>query len=341
MLGLGVHSDVHDVVYSNAGNRLWTSCDGGMYRSDRPTSLAGFFPCNDGLSIIEPNYLANHPIAEGYIVTGLQDNGVIERLSSSVWRLAEGGDGGSVVFDPVSPTRFISQYVRGTYRASDGSFRWNSPNNLLRRAGTLSSTEDNDSSFYSTAVGTQTHARRKYGRADHRWLDAACGTPRTLARRGPAQRVRVGSPCPPAPTHCPATPRKMTLAEAITVCRWQSADVAWALGEGKLMRYARTAGSDAAGGPGTWTRETIIKKNIKNKKDATKADGPIRESAVWTDIGVNLDPPAGANQPPRQHGSKGAMYLGTIGHPTNDDVDTLWWFDGTSKWFKTGLRKDD
>ncbi len=340
MLGLGVHSDVHDVVYSNAGNRLWTSCDGGMYRSDRPTSLAGFFPCNDGLSIIEPNYLANHPIAEGYIVTGLQDNGVIERLSSSVWRLAEGGDGGSVVFDPVSPTRFISQYVRGTYRASDGSFRWNSPNNLLRRAGTLSSTEDNDSSFYSTAVGTQhTRGANTVGQiiagSTRLWYTENFGAPWP----GPAGARWVTLPTGTDPL--PGNTSQDDFGEAITVCRWQSADVAWALGEGKLMRYARTAGSDAAGGPGTWTRETIIKKNIKNKKDATKADGPIRESAVWTDIGVNLDPPAGANQPPRQHGSKGAMYLGTIGHPTNDDVDTLWWFDGTSKWFKTGLRKDD
>ena len=40
------------------------------------------------------------------------------------------------------------------------------------------------------------------------------------------------------------------------------------------------------------------------------------------------------------HGTKGALYLGTIGKPDDDDVDTLWWFDGTTRWFRTGLRKD-
>ena len=40
----------------------------------------------------------------------------------------------------------------------------------------------------------------------------------------------------------------------------------------------------------------------------------------------------------QQRGAKGAVYLGTIGHPTNEDVDTLWWFDGDETWYPTGLR---
>jgi hypothetical protein len=340
MLSLGVHSDVHDVTYSNSGNRLWASCDGGVYRSDHPAALAGFFPCNDGLSIIESNYIANHPIGEGYVVTGLQDNGVIERLSNGVWRLVEGGDGGSVVFDPKQPTRFISQYVRGVWRASDGAFSWNSPNNLLNRAGTLASAEDTASAFYSTAAGT------KHSRGANEVGQIIAGSTRVWYTEN------FGAPWPTAtdprwvtlPTGTdplPGNSAQDDFGEAITVCRWQSPDVAWILGEGKLMRYARTPGSDAASGPGTWTRETIIKKNIKNKKDATSADGPIRDSSVWTDIAVNLDPPAGAGQPPQQHGAKGALYLGTIGNADNDEIDTLWWFDGVSKWFKTRLRKDE
>ncbi len=129
--------------------------------------------------------------------------------------------------------------------------------------------------------------------------------------------------------------------EAITVCRWQSADVAWVLGEGKLMRYARTAGSDAAGGPGTWTRETIIKKNIKNKKDATSGRWPhSRVSSV--DRHRSQSRSAGGRKPTAPTARQQRRDVsGTIGHPTNDNVDTLWWFDGTSKWFKTRLRKDE
>jgi hypothetical protein len=341
MISVGVHSDVHDVVYSNAGGRIWVSCDGGVYRSNNPTTQAGFFPCNDGLSIIEANYVANHPTCEGYIVTGLQDNGVIERLSNGVWRVVEGGDGGSVIFDPILPTRFISQYVRGIWRASDGSFKWNSPNNLLNRAGTLANDENTKSAFYSTAAGTkQTRGANVIGQiiagSTRLWYTENFGAPWPTAI-GPRWVT-----LPTGTDPLPGNSSQDDFGEKITVCRWQSPDVAWVLGEGKLMRYARTPGSDAAGGPGTWAKpaETIIKKNVKNKKDATSADGPIRDSSVWTDIAVNLDPPAVAGGPGQQHGTKGALYLGTIGNADNDDVDTLWWFDGTSKWFKTLLRKD-
>jgi hypothetical protein len=340
MISVGVHSDVHDVVYSNTGGRIWVSCDGGVYRSNNPTNQAGFFPCNDGLSIIEANYVANHSTCEGYIVTGLQDNGVIERLSNGVWRLVEGGDGGSVVFDPKQPTRFISQYVRGVWRASDGTFKWNSLNNLLNRAGTLASAENAASAFYSTAAGTkQIRGVNVVGQiiagSTRVWYTENFGAPWPTAI-GP-RWVTLPTGTDPLPGNSPQD----DFGEKITVCRWQSPDVAWILGEGKLMRYARTPGSDAAGGPGSWTRETIIKKNVKNKKDATSADGPIRDSSVWTDIAVNLDPPTVVDGPGQQHGAKGALYLGTIGNADDDDVDTLWWFDGTSKWFKTKLRKDE
>ncbi len=340
MIGVGVHADVHDIVYSNAGNRIWVSCDGGVFRSDHPTKQVGFYPRNEGLAIVESNYVANHPTCEGYVVTGLQDNGVIERLSNGVWHLVESGDGGSVVFDPIRPKRFISQYVRGIYRASDGSFSWNSADNLLKRAGTLAKDENDASAFYSTAAGTrQTRGADVVGQiivgSTRVWYTENFGAPWPTAA-GPRWVT-----LPTGTDPLPGNREQDAFGQAITVCRWQGPDVAWILGEGKLMRYARTAGSDSGGGPGTWTRETIIQKGVKNKKDETSAEGPIRDSRVWTDIAVNLDPPPGPDQPPAQHGTKGAVYLGTIGKPDDEEVDTLWWFDGTSKWFKTGLRTDE
>jgi hypothetical protein len=342
MIGVGVHADVHDVAYSNNGDRIWASSDGGVYRSDNPTQQVGFFPCNDGLAIIESNYIANHPTCEGRVVTGLQDNGVIERLSNGVWRVVELGDGGSVVFDPLRPDRFISQYVNGEWRPSDGSFTRKA---LLTRGGTFAQKESDDSAFYSTAAGTA-HKRGAPAPAAPNVGQIIVGTTRVwytenfgapwATPTGPASWVTLPTGTDPLP----ANPIQDDFGQAITVCRWQSPDVAWILGEGTLMRYARTPGSDNAGGPGSWTRETIIKKGVKNKKDATSADGPIRDSSVWTDIAVNLDPPPGPNQPPAQHGPKGAVYLGTIGKPDDANVDTLWWFDGSSKWFKTGLRTD-
>jgi hypothetical protein len=80
--------------------------------------------------------------------------------------------------------------------------------------------------------------------------------------------------------------------------------------------------------------ERIVRQSEKNKKDETSAEGPLREAVAWTDLAVNPD--AGG----AQRGTKGAVYLGTAGHPTNEAVDTLWWFDGTETWFPTGLRSE-
>jgi hypothetical protein len=349
-IGLGVHPDVHALAFSNGGASLWAGCDGGVFRSDNPDHMAGFYARSNGMQVIESNYLAGHPTCEGYVVTGQQDNGVIERHSTGVWKLVEYGDGGSVVFDPLAPRRFISQYVQGDWRASDGTFTLRNPNsttqnNLLTRNGTFASAESEASAFYSTAAAIA-HKRGATPPATPNVGQIIAGTTRlwytenfgdTWTTPAGAQRwVTLPSGTDPLPGNT----TQDAFGEAITVCRWQSPDVAWILGESRLMRYARTPGSDNGGGPGAWTRETVIRKNIKNKDDTTSADGPIRKSPVWTDIAVNLDPPAGAGQPPRQRGSRGALYLATIGHPDDADVDTLWWFDGTSNWFKTGLRRN-
>ncbi|RYY86537.1 MAG: hypothetical protein EOO24_35560, partial [Comamonadaceae bacterium] len=86
-IGGGAHPDVHALAFSNAGATLWTGTDGGVYRSDRPTSPAGFYARNHGLTIAESNYVAGHPQADGHLIAGLQDNGTVQRLSSGVWRM--------------------------------------------------------------------------------------------------------------------------------------------------------------------------------------------------------------------------------------------------------------
>jgi hypothetical protein len=332
-VGVGVHSDVHDVVYSNSGNRLWAACDGGVFRSDQPTKQVGFYPRNDGLAIIEADYIACHPTCEGYIASGLQDNGLIERLSSEVWDHTGLGDGGGLVFDPLRPDRVLREHFRGFWSSNDGSVAAGA---LLTRGGTFATSEHNASAFYSEAAAIA-HRRAVVAPAAPDVGQIIVGTTRVWYTEN------FGTSWVTLPTGSDPLPSNLTqdaFGEKVTVCRWQSPDVAWILGEGTVKRYVRTAGSDAAAGPGTWTVDPVIKKGVKNKKDTTAAEGPVRDSDVWTDMAVNLDPPPGAGQPPAVHGTKGALYLGTVGKPDDDDVDTLWWFDGTSKWFRTGLRKD-
>ncbi len=337
MIGVGVHADVHDLRFSAAGARLWVSCDGGVFRSERPTQQVGFVACNDGLSIAEANYVASHPTCEGRVVLGLQDNGVIERDSNGVWRVVEEGDGGGVAFDPSDPTRYLSQYIRATWQGSSGGF-----GPLLVRGGSAVGTnnvdEGNDSAFYSSPAAIKhTRGATDVGQVligtDRVWYTEDWGT--TFFT------LPTGSDPITATTY---NRKQDQIGEAVTVCKWAGPDVAWILTQdisadgpgGKILRLQRTPGSADAGGPGTWTGppELLLEQSRKNKKDATKADGPIREAAAWTDLAPNLD--AGG----AQHGTKGAVYLGTAGHPDKPDVDTLWWFDGTSQWHKTGLRPE-
>ncbi|NUZ08354.1 hypothetical protein [Piscinibacter koreensis] len=356
-LGLGTHPDVHGVYFSNAGARLWAATDGGVSRSDRhqdgaggaaPT-VAAFYPRNEGLQVVESNYVAHNPVAEGCVAAGLQDNGSVLRLSSSVWKPVPrmSGDGGGLLPRPINPEHWICQYTNGNWSTSDNVL---SDGDMLRRGAVSSSNELNGSAFYSTAAGIAT--TRPSAAATHQVGQVIFGTTRVWYTE--ETRALAGAPAPTAlgaawftlPTGTDPLPgdanaglraKQDDFGQQITVCRWQDRDVAWVLGEGKLMRYARVPGSDDGGPPGTWSRETII---VKDSASSRRREDPLRASAVWTDVAVNLDPPAAPGQPPRAHGSKGAVYLGNIGKPGDANVDTLWWYDGSGKWFKTGLRTD-
>ncbi len=359
-LGLGTHPDVHGVYFSNGGTRLWTATDGGVSRSDRhqdgaagaPPTSAAFYPRNEGLQVVESNYVAHNPSNEGYVAAGLQDNGSVLRLSSSVWKPVPrmSGDGGGLLPRPLQPQHWICQYVNGNWSSSDNTL---SDGDMLTRGGVVSSNELNGSAFYSTAAGFATS--RPAAVATHQVGQLIFGTTRvwyteeTRTIAAPLVTTQIGAawftlpgnaatPDPlPGDANAGLRAKQDDFGERVTVCRWQDRNVAWVLGEGRLVRYARVPGSDDGGPPGTWSRETIIQKDSASSR---RREDPLRASAVWTDIAVNLDAPAAAGQPPRQRGTKGAVYLGNIGKPRDNAVDTLWWFDGTSTWFKTGLRTD-
>ncbi|MFN7929976.1 MAG: hypothetical protein U0Y68_19060 [Blastocatellia bacterium] len=328
MVGVGVHADVHDLAWSNNGNRLWAACDGGVFRSDKPDKQVGFYAVNNGLAVIESNYLISHPLCEGYLVTGLQDNGIISRRSGSVWSHEGNGDGGGVAFDPLRPDRYLRQFHNGRWGSSDGTFSL-----------PVVKAESDAAAFYSSAasiahrrgvaLAAAPNVRQVIVGTDRVWYTEDFGTTWFTLPSGTA-----------SPT---ANLGLDSFGEAVTVCRWQSPDVAWVLGARTLKRYARNVGSDAAGGPGVWNAVPVMPTPvIPEGKEKKRPPIPptMRDSAIWTDVAVNLDPPAGAGQPPTQRGALGAVYVGTVGVADNADVDTLWWFDGTDKWFPTGLRKD-
>jgi hypothetical protein len=329
LLGAGVHAHVHHIAYSNAGGRMWIACDGGVYRSDATSSASGFRAVNDGLAVAEINFIANHPVCEGRVLAGVHRHGVASRQSGATWhRQGEvAAQGGGVAFDPQRPKEYLWQVHHGRWSSTQGNF-----------GPPLPQGEDRAGRTVELAQPALIIKQRPGAPAGRQTItQAIIGTSRLWYSEdfGASWVTLPGAATPP-----PGNLGHDDFGRRIVCCRWQNSEVAWVLGEGRLRRYARTAGSDTAAGPGTWTAQTIIERGVKQKKDETKANGPIRDAAVWTDIAVNLEAPAAPGGEPTVRGTRGALYLATIGKPGEEEVDTLWWFDGGERWFATGLRRN-
>ncbi len=335
-IGMGVHPDVHDLVYGAGGLQLWTACDGGVFLATRAStavafSLVAFRACNRGLSISESNFVACHPTLEGMVLCGLQDNGCVMRLSNSVWNEVQQGDGGGVIFDAYQPDRWLMQYVQAMW-ISSSTLNWASPTWRLDATGQGShaAPETESSAFYSAGDSV----------AQVRVLDATTSNFYSQTIIGTTQlwyTEDMGSTWLSLPSGQDTITTGGTadqLGEAILSARWQDPDTAWVLTGTQVLRYARTPGSHhgASGGVGTWAPvHRLLRKNVKNKDDATSTQGPLRDAANWTELVPNLIVAPGET-------NVSALYLGTTGHPTQPAVDTLWWYDGVGQWFPTTLR---
>lgn len=319
-IGIGVHADIHDLAYSNGGTRLWAACDGGLYRSDDPSQVAGFRAVNDRRPVIEPNYLAVHPRLEGFVVAGLQDNGTIERASGAVWRNRADGDGGGVVLRPDSPDVFVHQFFEG---------RW-APINPLRRPGLVGSTvAERDASVFYSAPAAGLHTRP--GAPPVTVGQILIGTTRVWMTQD------FGATWATLPTGTDAgqpahLPNQDVLRSAVVACRWQGEDEAWVLCLDEVYLFSRTPGTDTALSVGTWARHLELQRSFASPAGSARARA--KRSPTWTDLAV--DPDAGG----ARRGARGAFYLGTTGRVDDLAVDTLYWFDGDLTLHATGLRTE-
>jgi len=365
LIGLGAHADVHALAFSNAGTSLWTGCDGGVFRSDRPDRPAGFYPRNNGLTISESNYIACHPMAEGHLISGLQDNGTVQRMSSGVWKMKYMGDGGGIVLNAANPSQSFAQYVQGNWNRDPSG----GTGPLIRGSLVLPSERDG-AAFYSMPANIANTRSAPTGGMPAKFSQTLIGTWR-LWYSDDFGKKWVTLPTGTDPlAGMTATPPSInttqdSVGSVITACRWQSPDVAWVLCDHRIRRYARAAGVPNGAGPGVWAIQSVVPigytppptppgvppsaepeegKAKKRPPPPPPAPPPapplpisLLDSEVWTDIAPNLDPPPAAGQPPAQHGTLGAVYVGCIGHRTMPNTDTLFWFDGTDKWYPTGL----
>lgn len=343
-IGNGVHADMHVIRFAGApaGSHVWVGCDGGVYRSTQSGDAYTFIARNNGLAVLEPGFVANHPTMDGAVLVGTQDNGALRRIGDTIWTKWIAGDGGGVAFHPTLPAHHLGQYTSAHWRSNDGSF--------VKPVWRIGSSENSKklenwyAAFYSDlhvipgSGGTKARIALGTNRvwisedwdpdpasATMTWATLPSGTDPRLAGANNVSRDALDSKF-----------------GSIRVVLWAGKpghveDRVIALCRRALVAFNRDAAT------GKWSKTVVSRYEEKCGDDETDNDeiGETTNSflpalGAWSDIAIH-DPDSGTH---------GSYYVSTTGHASFDDdtleeanrMDTLWWFDGTNTWHHTGLR---
>ena len=308
-VGDDVHADVMAIRFTTDGKQVWVACDGGVYVSTQSGAKNTFASRNAGLAVVEAGFVANHPVNDAVVLLGAQDNATQRRIGDSVWKWEQGGDGGGIAFDQVATHRYVAQYINADW--SNGT---TSPTNQPVQRGVPANwnTENGLAEFYSTPATIANGAKNQLAIGTNRvWYTDDWGT----------KWVTI-------PTN--SDPRGLVLTDAqdalaadpgsIRVLRWADANRLWVMLARSLYQMQRDGG-------GNW-KKPVPKISLEDVLHPAKSTD-VSAQDVCNDIAVH-DP---------ARGTTGSLFLALNGDLKADGSDQLWWYDGTSKWFKTGLRQ--
>ncbi|HET6159920.1 MAG TPA: hypothetical protein VFE34_16360 [Dongiaceae bacterium] len=343
-IGNNVHSDVHTVRFAAGGSHVWVGCDGGAYRSTQKGDSYTYIARNNGLAVIEAGYVANHPTCDGALIIGTQDNGAIRRTGNTVWThwSPGGGDGGGVAYHPTLPAFHIAQYTKADWN-SNGS--WVPP--VFRSDASDDSTkaENKVAAFYSDlhvipGVG-QNQARVAIG-TNRLWISEDWN-PDSAAPKNTWQTLPSGPGKDPRLNGGNNTSRDaLDDFGNIRVVQWAGPpghleDRIIVLCGRAVVAFVRDSGT------GKWSKKVISHYDEKCGDDEMDND-EIGESVSsvmpprgsWSDLAIH----------DYNRGTYSSFYVAATGFAEFDDdtlvdfthMDTLWWFDGTNKWYPTRLR---
>lgn len=343
-IGNNVHADVHAIRYAGApsGQHMWIGCDGGAYRSIQGGGAYTFIPRNNGLSVIEPGFVAGSPQNDGAVIIGTQDNGALRRIGDTIWDVWSYGDGGGVAYHPSLPSYYVGQYTSAVWSSTDSAFV--PPVFRTRPADKSMENESAVAAFYSdlhVIAGNGANKARIALGTNRLWISedwdpafsATKMTWRTLPS-GTDPRANGGT-----------NTGQDTLDSdfgSIRVVLWAGKqnhieDRIVALCVRAVVAYIRDPVT------GNWSKSIISRYEEKCGDDEMDND----------EIGENSSsvlPPRGAWSDMASHdpdrGQYGSLYVAATGYASFDDdtvveatrMDTLWWFDGTNTWYPTRLR---
>jgi hypothetical protein len=336
LIGGFVHADVHQIAWRRVGadSHMWIACDGGVFRSTSDGDNGSFVARNTGLASLECGFVAGHPGNDVAMITGTQDNGVLQRIGDTLWKTALTGDGGGLAYHPLEPHRFVGQYVRGSWR--DELAREIPVVHGSGRDPEAQRIEMEHSAFYSNAAVSRDDPTLRLAIGTHRvWLSEDWGrTWRTLPCDGDPRATGQPSGWKADTPGVRLFDHEPRPGATVIALRWASPDRLLVLFQRMVYRFdCDTTGT-------LWTA-TVIDEKPKEKTwpastEITTPAAHLMPKAVWSDLASHRP----ANAP---HGS---FYVATGGPPDGESVaeapnaDALWWFDGAGAWHATGLRTD-
>jgi hypothetical protein len=356
-IGAGIHPDVH--IVRNAGAAQWVGCDGGVFRRSGGNNRS----MNAGLASVEPGIIASHPTLDGPVLAGTQDNGAIQRIGDTLWRLQRKGDGGGCLFHPTKPHKTVMQYINANWRFQPSTFTPRGPA-VRSPSGSETNSENTESGralFYSKAAAARTNNAndaRIFTGTDRIWYSANWNAPGTAMNW-------VTVPTHSDPYNATEALNNINQDRLLQGGSSDPVNVIEIIREGdvarkfdgmailvlcaRTVRLFRYAHPDQSAAVGTWTTlaNSIVSDRSGVDRPKTKKTGddvpnpfldylPRKRNSAWTDIAVHT----------RTNGSE-TFYVTTTGQVTiaadgtlsGDELyDTCWWCNGAGRWYPTGLR---
>jgi photosystem II stability/assembly factor-like uncharacterized protein len=104
--GQSLHASVLSIVFHPANpNIVWVGTSGGVWRSD--DGGASYSNRNTNQSTLPFMSVAGHPTNPDVVVGGIHQNGTVSRQSGRTWTNIRTGNGGKILIDPRTPTRYV------------------------------------------------------------------------------------------------------------------------------------------------------------------------------------------------------------------------------------------
>jgi hypothetical protein len=354
-VGADVHADIHRLRWFAVGadSHVWLTCDGGVFRSTAAGDADSWVSQATGLAVLEPGFLANHPVTDGIVLIGCQDNGTMMRVGESAWRIAvNSSDGGGVAFDPGTTGQFACQIIHSDWQHDDDDAAGISP--VRRKTAVSAATgepavftaENNAASFYSNAAVVLNGAVTQLAVGTHRiWYSEQWGRTTWAGVPGVWRRQWTTLPSNTDPRASNNTSAANAARDVlppgpaagggigIRVLRWASPDRVYALTRGAIYQFDRNPPTT-----GAWTAMAAAAPQLPVQLGIRQAPAaPLG----WPVAGPN-PPDRGAYNDLAIHnaatGPRGSLYLATS-HPR----EPLWWFDGQNpgQWFPARLGSTD